>query len=525
MDNLRGQFSDRSEPLDDAFDHEIEDDTGGDLPPDTIGQDERRMQVRAYNYWAGMLEERNFPAIEDLEPEKEADFGPYSVLLDFTAGIEDPAIAFLGDQLAGECGAQGEIERLSDVPSRSLLSRITDHYLQIIANQAPIGFEAEFVNQRGATILYRGILLPFSSDDDTIDFIYGVINWKELADQQTTDELMLQIDQALEPAKDASREEAPHTDWADGPTSSPDVLDLGAVASEAVETDDFPEPEFSAAMESPADPETPDAEETGPETTASLLDISAPNDAPDMPKAYKTLPEAPEILATPGMFDAITAPNVPDAPGPLAVAEPAQDANLANWLASARELADEAKSSDDRTRMALYAAIGRAYDFSLAATTAPEEYGQLLDEAGLTVQDRAPMTPVVKLVFGADYDKTRLTEYATALTHAHRHGVRSGELTGLLAEAPGGLKGVVAEERRLRREESGKPVAERDTVRKTLARKLRKLDSVALEDLPAQGSEFTLLVARRLPDGKVEVLGEVADDLKLIERAAKSLLS
>lgn len=57
--------------------------------------------------------------------------------------------------------------------------------MQILANQAPIGFEAEFVNQRGSTILYRGILLPFSSDDHAIDF-NGVINWKELADQQTT---------------------------------------------------------------------------------------------------------------------------------------------------------------------------------------------------------------------------------------------------------------------------------------------------------------------------------------------------
>ena len=64
------------------------------------------------------------------------------------------------------------------MPSRSLLSRLTDHYMQIIANRAPIGFEAEFVNQRGENICYRGILMPFSSDGDTIDFIYGVINWK-----------------------------------------------------------------------------------------------------------------------------------------------------------------------------------------------------------------------------------------------------------------------------------------------------------------------------------------------------------
>ncbi len=65
---------------------------------------------------------------------------------------------------------------ISDVPSRSLLSRLTDHYMQIIANRAPVGFEAEFDNPRGETICYRGILMPFSSDGEQIDFIYGVIN-------------------------------------------------------------------------------------------------------------------------------------------------------------------------------------------------------------------------------------------------------------------------------------------------------------------------------------------------------------
>jgi hypothetical protein len=43
------------------------------------------------------------------------------------------------------------------VPSRSLLSRLTDHYLQIIANRAPIGSKAEFVSQRGVNTMYRGI--------------------------------------------------------------------------------------------------------------------------------------------------------------------------------------------------------------------------------------------------------------------------------------------------------------------------------------------------------------------------------
>ena len=36
------------------------------------------------------------------------------------------------------------------------------------------------------------------------------------------------------------------------------------------------------------------------------------------------------------------------------------------------------------------------------------------------------MTPVVKLVFGPDYDKTRLTEYAAALDQGHRLRIARG---------------------------------------------------------------------------------------------------
>jgi len=145
-----------------------------------IGTDERRMHVRAYNHWVSLLEGRDFPSIEDLEPSSVEDFAAHSVLLDFTCGRDNPAIPYIGASIRDECGLDDDTRTIADVPSRSLLSRLTDHYLQIIANRAPIGFEAEFANQREDTICYRGILMPFSSDGETIDFIYGVINWKHV---------------------------------------------------------------------------------------------------------------------------------------------------------------------------------------------------------------------------------------------------------------------------------------------------------------------------------------------------------
>src|SRR3954451_6552785 len=145
-----------------------------------IGTDERRMHVRAYNHWVSLLEGRDFPSIEDLEPADVTDFAGHSVLLDFTCGRDNPAIPYIGADIREECGLDEDTRNIGEVPSRSLLSRLTDHYMQIIANRAPVGFEAEFENQRSELICYRGILMPFSSDGEAIDFIYGVINWKHV---------------------------------------------------------------------------------------------------------------------------------------------------------------------------------------------------------------------------------------------------------------------------------------------------------------------------------------------------------
>ena len=199
-----------------------------------------------------------------------------------------------------------------------------------------------------------------------------------------------------------------------------------------------------------------------------------------------------------------------------------EDMELGDWLAAAREMAAAARSSEDRTRNALYEAIGRAYDFSLVAEEKPEDFEEIMVDSGLTVQDRAPMTPVVKLVFGADYDKTRLTEYAAALSHAHRLELPRGTLGDYLRRADGGLKGVVQAERQLRKVESGKAIEE--DPREELAAKLRAMPAVDFAEIAPSGAEFALVMIRRSETGGVEIVGEVPEDASLLERAAKKLV-
>ena len=422
-----------------------------------IGSDERRMHVRAYNYWVSLLNGRDYPSIEDLEPGEVSDFAENSALLDFTAGRDNPSTPYIGAAIREECGLDDSIKSIEHVPSRSLLSRLTDHYLQIIANRAPIGFEAEFVNQRGEPISYRGILMPFSSDGDTIDFIYGVINWKRGEGVASTEEL---------------------------PQTQVELASLSSV-----------EDEDELVLEELVEPSK------GAEPVVEAAETGAEDDG------YTVAAPAVHFSWEDGPL------NDPESDEPLEIALDA-DAGLADRLWAARETADAVKAADGRSRSALYRALSYAYDFALAAELEPQDYAELLEESGLKTQARAPMTPIVKLVFGIDYDKARLTEFAAALSFARRQDVGQGEFLKFIEGQAGGLKALVAAERQAKR-----PEPKTDTKAEAAKAKLRAAEPIALETVSAD-SEFALVLTRRRSDGGVEPVALV-DDEAMVEKAIK----
>ena len=443
-----------------------------------IGTDERRMHVRAYNYWVSLLDGRDYPSIEDLEPASLQDFAPNSVLLDFTAGRDNPATPYIGAAIREECDLGEGIKHIDDVPSRSLLSRLTDHYLQIIANRAPIGFEAEFVNQRGDNICYRGILMPFSSDGDTIDFIYGVINWKKV-DQSSASQAIVPV---LAPI--------------DG-----EPADAAEAAADAAAGEIEPALDPSAADELPTVAMEPQADEP---PVYEIDSIGEPGTAPDGNAAPQPVHFSWEDGPLADDSDPATLPEI----------TLDDDAGLADRLWAARETAEAVKTADGRTRAALYRALALAYDFAIAARRVPEEYAELLEESGVKAQARAPMTPIVKLVFGIDYDKTRLTEFASALSYAQRQEIEFGGFEDFVQKQAGGLKALVAAERQARRPEP-RPDTRADAARD----KLRSAEPLVLAGLDGD-DEFRLVIARRRPDGGYEPVALVADET-IVERAIR----
>ena len=62
--------------------------------------------------------------------------------------------------------------------------------------------------------------MPFSSDGDTIDFIYGVINWKELVDAATQAKLDGEVDAAV---RTTPKLVLAAPAWADGPSAALEI--------------------------------------------------------------------------------------------------------------------------------------------------------------------------------------------------------------------------------------------------------------------------------------------------------------
>lgn len=410
---------------------------------------ERRLHLQAYEYWYGLLEGRRFPSISDMGREQIDLFRPQSFLVDFPQRYGEPALRFVGDDIMAEYGGDEDLVGVSikKIPTTSILSRLSIHYMEVLSNRAPISFEAEFENARQESICYRGILLPFSDDDDDIHFIMGILTWEEKKHlpQASGGFGRAGLD---EPAPDAPVEEA------------------------AVDGD--------AAQEEEQEDIAAEAQEDVPEE-------KTPSPAP--------------------------------AAGPV---------DLADALQQGRDRARSVGHVDSRSRHRLYEALADVLALYEAAEKDPEAFKKMLAEAGIRRQARAPLTPVIKLIFGSQYDKTRITEYATALLYAIGEGETSATVKDFIAGHEGGIKGCVRQARLARRAARGGQTG--DAYQRAL-KKLRgapALGSTPLDPALSESDEFVLLLGRNRAGGDdveiVAVLEEKDASLEaILRRASKNL--
>ncbi|WP_262693359.1 PAS domain-containing protein [Kordiimonas aquimaris] len=198
---------------------------------------------------------------------------------------------------------------------------------------------------------------------------------------------------------------------------------------------------------------------------------------------------------------------------------------LAQALAAAASTCAEVGAAvvhpDNTSRQGLYAALAQTFAFHIAASRDPVSYRRYLRTEGLRQQKRAPFTPALKLTFGKDYDKTRITEYAAALSFAARNEITPDGLVNFLNNVPGGIKGCVQNERSLKKGGSlGRSV---EPVEQLMAR-LKTHPAVALNQINLR-NDYSLVLVRRKEDGTAEVVAPVSSSEHQIVRAAREILS
>ena len=389
------------------------------LEAETLAQDptEERVTQRLRDYWNTLRGEQQFPSRANFRMEAVTGLGPHAFALDLPHGVDDPVFRFVGKALSDDCGKDFTLMPLSAVPPHTLLAEVARRYTDVIDRKTPVEFAEEHVGADGSTTLFRGAMLPFSEDGQTLDFIVGAITYKKKS-SETTLAAVPAARPAAVPAADTAR------------------ADEGAAVA------------------------------------------------------------------------------------PSAVGHVSGLPRLSQSLEECQALAREVVQADSKSRATLYRALESAYAFYFECEGDPEAYAELRTAAGIGLQVRAPFTPIVKLVFGIEYDKTRLSEYATALCYARRNNRTAETVKSFIETHEGGIKGCVKAERATRRAEKG---ARRDDLE--VARGiLRQTPAIGrIPDANPGKAEFVVMLGRRAGDdgGTIDVLRVLDEKRSAVEAVVK----
>ncbi|WP_293973520.1 hypothetical protein [Sphingomonas sp.] len=135
---------------------------------------ERRLHVRAYNYWRGRADDRAMPTLADCDDVSESGFADQMILVDLPAGNQPARIRTIGPALSAEMST-------ADTAGTSLVGQLLARLPTVALQRTPIGFEAETPEGGDAGRCFRGILLPIADAKGAIAHVMGVMSWRKIA--------------------------------------------------------------------------------------------------------------------------------------------------------------------------------------------------------------------------------------------------------------------------------------------------------------------------------------------------------
>ncbi len=141
-------------------------------------QQEQRLTFRLLSYWNRIRTDRPLPALTDVKIHEIAEIWHFSFTIDVSKGVKEHFFQYFGPGLAQIFGEDfnGSNAALA-LQESAYLSNTIGFYDKVISSKAPQSESSSFFME-GKEVRYRSLIVPLSSDGNTVDYVMGTTNYK-----------------------------------------------------------------------------------------------------------------------------------------------------------------------------------------------------------------------------------------------------------------------------------------------------------------------------------------------------------
>lgn len=129
---------------------------------------------RAYAYWDRQRAGRPMPSRRDIDPVDMVEWLPHVTLVTVTHDPLDFRFRLVGTAVVARYGREFTGERLADLDLDGKAKEIFAEYAQPVNRRQPQYYIDNYVMESGRQMHFERLLLPLSSDGETVDMLLGI---------------------------------------------------------------------------------------------------------------------------------------------------------------------------------------------------------------------------------------------------------------------------------------------------------------------------------------------------------------
>ena len=140
--------------------------------------DERRLIYRVLRHWTEMAIAQRYPTMDNIDPWLIGDDWANCTMLKLSGDKERSTFVVVGKNLVPP-GLSLDGASIARCPRETVLADLVKHLDACAADGAPVIIDGS-AEHLGATVQYRGILLPLSSNGQSVDAIFSAANFRKM---------------------------------------------------------------------------------------------------------------------------------------------------------------------------------------------------------------------------------------------------------------------------------------------------------------------------------------------------------